>query len=269
MNRARRARLLTGAGRVVGLLGRTLDARVARTATAGVAGGRFSPGQPAIRWGSRAFGALRLRPRRDGAGHWHGSLIAESYDALAHTFAAQVVGLEGVRLLLLGGGAGEEVLSRVTQVGELARAGLAEAAYALESVGGPRASVVELLHRLAGDFARNAGRECPVLVSGDPEQLPAQYRLMVLRGAEEVLDTIRRHVPAAAVEVTLDRDPVYCELVVHGRPGDPAENDTEVALVSRVALGLRGIRERVETVGGTVRVTPAGAGFAVRIRLPA
>jgi signal transduction histidine kinase len=239
MNRARRTRLLTGV---------------------------FSAGQPAI---LRAFGALRPRPRRDEAGHWRGRLIAESYDALAHAFSAQVVSLEGVRLLLLNGGADDEVLRRVTQVGELARSGLAEATYVLESAGGRRASVVELLHSLAGDFTRNAGRECPVLVSGDPEQLPAQYRLMVLRGAEEVLDNIRRHVPGASVRVTLDRDPVYCELVVYGGPGDPAGNDTEVALVSRVALGLMRIRERVETVGGTVRVAPAGPGFAVRIRLPA
>jgi signal transduction histidine kinase len=222
-----------------------------------------------------ALGLTRWFPSRvrlarlTGARQWERRLFLESYDALTHSLSAQVVCLEGARLLLLHNGAGEDALRQVSKAGELARAGLADLTYAMELAGSADASIRELLAWLAEDFTARTGARCPVTVVGDPEQLPGEHRLAVLRCAGETLRVIERCVPGADAEIAVLRDPAHCELTVSAtfdpRAGIGAQASSLLAVTNRLVR----MRERVALVGGLATVAPSGRGFALRIGFPA
>jgi signal transduction histidine kinase len=92
------------------------------------------------------------------------------------------------------------------------------------------------------------------------ERLTAAFRIF-----QEALTNVARHAQASAVEVTLNVHAGELHLEVHdnGR-GIPPE-----ALSGKGALGLVGMRERAQSVGGQLDIRSApGEGTIVHLRLP-
>ena len=112
---------------------------------------------------------------------------------------------------------------------------------------------------------RAAGLPVSLRVDGDAAAAPAGVGLCAYRIAQEALTNVLRHGgPGATVSVTLHCGAGGIELTVrdtgHGIGGEPDE---------RQGNGLRGMRERVEMLGGTVTVGDApDGGFQVRAELP-
>ncbi|MEV7323434.1 histidine kinase [Streptomyces sp. NPDC093970] len=97
-----------------------------------------------------------------------------------------------------------------------------------------------------------------------PEGLPRPVQLTVYRTVQEALTNARRHAPGARVRVTVrpDADGVRCD--VENEPADPPGEASWGA-----GLGLVGMRERVEALGGRLRAgTTAGGGYLVSATLP-
>ncbi|TDD76144.1 sensor histidine kinase [Actinomadura darangshiensis] len=104
-------------------------------------------------------------------------------------------------------------------------------------------SLVEALRRMARDFDLPAD----LIVEGEPRPLDA-VEIVLLRVTQEALANVRKHSGAEKARVTLSYgDAVRLTVADDGRGFAPGE-------VER-GFGLRGMRGRVEQVGGTFTVT--------------
>ncbi|MFL6119114.1 sensor histidine kinase [Actinophytocola sp.] len=191
-------------------------------------------------------------------------LAREIHDILAHSLSAQVVHLEGTRMLLERDGDRAVALARVEQAGAMARAGLEETKRAVAALRGESAPLVDELGLLAEQFRETTGNRCVVEVSGDPSTLSPEARLAVVRTAQEALTNVHKHAPMASVTVALRCPPGRCELDVSdtgGRPGALSKAGN--------GYGLVGMRERAELLGGELTAGPSETGFRVSLTVPA
>jgi len=186
-------------------------------------------------------------------------LAREIHDILAHSLSAQVVHLEGARLLLEQGGDRDMILDRVVRAGDLARAGLADSKRAVSALRGDQTPLVEQLELLAGQFRSTTGRSCEVTVAGDAGRLAPEAWLAVVRTAQEALTNAHKHASGADVELTLEYEPSLVKLTV-------TDNGTEQGAGD--GMGLAGMRERAVLLGGTLFAGREGPGWTVRMELP-
>jgi signal transduction histidine kinase len=113
--------------------------------------------------------------------------------------------------------------------------------------------------------ARRAGLPIRVDVTGDPRDLPAPVGRAAYRIIQEALTNVRRHAgPKATASVRLGyHQGEFTVRVDDDGPGSPAADG------SGTGVGLRGMRERVAALGGSLEAGPAdGGGFRVHARLP-
>lgn len=191
-------------------------------------------------------------------------LAREIHDVLAHSLAAQVVHLEGTRLLLERDGDAAVALARVEQAGTMARAGLEETKRAVAALRGEATPLAEELTGLAEQFRVTTGNPCVVEVSGDASVLPPETRLAVVRTAQEALTNVHKHAPDASVRVVLLCVGDRCELEVSDTGGQPGTLSS-----AGNGFGLVGMRERAELLGGELTAGPSGTGFRVLLKVPA
>ncbi|MES9542765.1 histidine kinase [Actinomadura sp. NPDC000600] len=108
-----------------------------------------------------------------------------------------------------------------------------------------------------------AGVKIRTEVEGEPRPLPAEADLAAFRIVQEALTNVTRHSGAtsAAVRIRYGADHVVLSVEDDGTPGSsPPSAD---------GSGIRGMRDRAETLGGTLDAGPApNGGFTVRARLP-
>jgi signal transduction histidine kinase len=102
----------------------------------------------------------------------------------------------------------------------------------------------------------------------EPEPTGPQ-RIATYRATQEALTNSARHSGAAEQWVSLRQEDGHCVLVIEdrGRGFDPA--DTEGRTERRARLGLQGMKERIELLGGSLEVdTRAGVGTRLIARFP-
>ncbi len=114
------------------------------------------------------------------------------------------------------------------------------------------------------DDSREAGLEVTLTRCGTPRALDPTVGRTAYRVVQEALTNAGKHAPGGAVAVTLDlREAEIAVTVTNRAPTRPP-----TALPSG-RLGLIGLRERVRTVGGTLRAEPRlDGGFRVEAVLP-
>jgi signal transduction histidine kinase len=126
----------------------------------------------------------------------------------------------------------------------------------------PRPSVPlsDQLRTLAAESA-SGGLPTTVDVDGGERWLPDDVQGALYRAAQEGLTNVRKHASAQAAKVSLAylEDSVSLEIVDDGRGLGPGSG-----------FGLVGIRERVESLGGSLTIESSpGAGVRVRVDVPA
>ena len=128
--------------------------------------------------------------------------------------------------------------------------------------------LAEAANWLVGDFASRSGVQCEVRMSGDGELEGADKSVAtaIYRALQESLTNIARHAGArqAWVSVGVENGEIWFEVEDDGRGIAPAD------LAKTRSLGLKGMRERVTYLGGSIEVARAPrGGTRVRGRLPA
>ncbi|HVS53987.1 MAG TPA: histidine kinase [Opitutaceae bacterium] len=127
-----------------------------------------------------------------------------------------------------------------------------------------RPPLAALLQQLAADAV-----PAPALrIEGAPRPLVPAVEHALYRAAQEGLTNVRKHAAATHAALTLDfRDParVRLTLVDDGRGASPSAASTDGG-----GYGLRGLRERLALLGGTLAATnrPEG-GFTLSVEVPA
>lgn len=164
------------------------------------------------------------------------------------------------------------VLDRLRRIEDTARDNLAEAR-SLVAVSAPpgleedglRATVARLATRFAGETGVDADTEFDPDPDGLDSLSPA-VRVVVVRAVQESLANVRKHARATSVVVALHRRrPDRLALTV---------TDDGVGMTAGTgsvdgSYGLRGLRDRVELVGGTVDVDSApGRGTTLSLTIP-
>lgn len=100
-------------------------------------------------------------------------------------------------------------------------------------------------------------------------RLTKEMELAIFRMVQECLTNIHRHSGGAAAAVRLRREDhhVMVEVQDEGK-GIPLEKQVQLRSSGRTGVGLRGMRERLGQLGGTLDIQSHGAGTAVIAVLP-
>lgn len=122
------------------------------------------------------------------------------------------------------------------------------------------------IERLCDDFGERVDLLIACDLSVPDGGLSPALESVCYRVAQEALTNAARHADASELRVTLRVEPerIYLEVRDNGRGFVPGEREGKVG-----GRGLVGMRERVELLGGALRIdTAPGAGTAVRVELP-
>lgn len=193
-------------------------------------------------------------------------IARELHDVIGHTLTVSLLHVQSARLAVEHDPAdaaralaeaerlGRECLAEVrTTVGMLREDDAADRTAPLPGASGLPALVEQF---------RSAGADVTLTVEGDTAGLPATTGLAVYRIAQEALTNAAKHAPGAPTEIRLRVSPGEVTLTADSRTV-PVKGASAGA-----GLGVIGMRERAESVGGSCEAGPGGRGWLVRARLP-
>ncbi|MBI2976563.1 MAG: sensor histidine kinase [Chloroflexi bacterium] len=126
-------------------------------------------------------------------------------------------------------------------------------------------SPAEVAERAVGDYQHKTGQTIALRVSAVPDEAPLPVKITLYRLLQESLANGLRHGGGVGqrVEIGGEDDQLVVEVADSGPGFDPQ------SVTSNGRLGLAGMRERVESLGGTFEIESAPThGTAVRARLP-
>ncbi|WP_203971434.1 sensor histidine kinase [Planotetraspora silvatica] len=244
------------------------------TALAGLAVGTLEEGK-GLSWDVIAIGgviyllayvrrttlAARAAEDREAVLAERARIARDIHDILAHSLSAQIVHLEGARLLLRADRS-DEALERVELARDMAKQGLEETRRAITALREDMPPLVDAVSTLTGEFETATGVGCELTMAGDRRRLDPEAELAIIRTTQEALTNVRRHAPGVAPGVRLIFGPETCSLEVTNElaasPGTPGSG-----------YGLVGMRERAELLGGHLEAGERDGVFRVRLEVPA
>jgi len=119
--------------------------------------------------------------------------------------------------------------------------------------------LVASVRQLVQESAERAKFEARLKVVGEEVRLPANVELAVFRIAQEALHNVERHANATRVVVTLDFTAQGVKLrVADNGTGFALPFDSDLAATGK--LGLLGMRERAESLGGRLEIRSSTEG---------
>lgn len=199
--------------------------------------------------------------RREGVLAERERLSHEIHDTLAQGFTSLVM-LSRVATRALDAGDAGLARDRMTAAETVARENLAEARALVAALTPPplaESALPEALERIVSRFGHESEIAASYEVRGDARALPAQQEVVLLRAAQEALSNVARHSGARAVQVRLGFEPQRTALVVADDGCGPGPDG------HGGGFGLRGMRARLDEVGGILAVEAReGGGTTVR-----
>ena len=188
-------------------------------------------------------------------------IARDIHDGLGHYLTVVHVQLEAAQALLARDpNAAREALRKAQ---ELTREGLTEVRRSVALVRGssPQQQLVAAIGKLADECSAD-GIETAVKLSGNPRPLAEPVEITLYRAAQEALTNVRRHARASHLSIELafaPSDGIRLRVQDDGVGADGVSQ----------GFGLIGLRERAESVGGTMAVrSTRGRGFTLELELP-
>jgi signal transduction histidine kinase len=130
--------------------------------------------------------------------------------------------------------------------------------------------VIPALHSFMKGFTKRTGIHIrfTACTSGRIEQLDTVTRTVLYRVAQEALTNVGRHAHASRVDVSLQKLPRAVGLTIQDN-GRSFQVERVLHAKRNKRLGLLGMRERVEMIGGSLRIESApGQGTTIRAEIP-
>jgi PAS domain S-box-containing protein len=118
-------------------------------------------------------------------------------------------------------------------------------------------------------FGQRSGIDVRLAVAEDFDRLPQDFETALFRCVQESLINVHRHARSATAEVRVLRaeNRVVVEIQDRGR-GMPRESGVAAGDRVHLGVGIAGMRERVQQLGGTLEITSGSGGTTVRAILP-
>jgi signal transduction histidine kinase len=202
-------------------------------------------------------------------------LAREIHDTLAQGFVSIVLQLQAAESELPAGA--EAARGHLERARRTARDNLAEArrlVWDLRPAPLRAASLGDALGRLADRLAEETGIAASATVTGTPRPLSADAEVTLLRVTQEALANVARHAGAGRVALTLSYMDGEAALDVRDdgvgfAPGSRQGGAGPGGVGGNGGLGLPGMRERVEALGGRLAVESApGRGTTIAVTVP-
>jgi len=127
--------------------------------------------------------------------------------------------------------------------------------------------LVPALRKYLSDYEETWHIHGRMRVSGTVRRLPIAHETVVFRVVQEALNNVRKHAETDAVRINLNfgKD----QLVVTVRDAGRGFDVREIRGAPGHNLGLIGMRERVQSIGGQVHIQSSlGAGTRITFRVP-
>ncbi len=124
------------------------------------------------------------------------------------------------------------------------------------------ASLAEILERSVQAHKQRTGSAVDLSMSTPPDRLSPSAKICIYRFVQEALNNAYRHGGGVGQRVvqTMDGERVWIEVADNGPGFDPGD-------VKPTSLGLAGLRERIESLGGAFEVSSSAPGTIVRMSL--
>jgi signal transduction histidine kinase len=193
-------------------------------------------------------------------------LARELHDNLGHALSTLAVQLEAIQRLMAVDPT--QARAQIDEMKNLARAcmeGLRRALSGLRTPGLGNQLLTEAIPALVKETSQRCGLAIDCRIANEAGHLPPKLAEGIWRVTHEALANAERHAQATNVNVSLqgaEKELVLC--ISDNGVGFP-----EAAEQRPGHFGLRGLRERVEGLGGTLTLSPAGQpGAQVEARWP-
>jgi signal transduction histidine kinase len=195
-------------------------------------------------------------------------IAREVHDVIAHSLSITLLHVTGARRGLQQDrdiDDAVEALEQAEQLGRQAMADIRRTVGLLDSAGPLRIApepTVDDISDLVDDFAR-AGLQIDFGVDGPFDRVSAAVGLALYRITQESLANIAKHSPDSHSTVSLAISRTAATLTVANR--------LPVAVAAAAASegrGVRGMRQRVQLLGGTIGIGPSEDGWQVRAVVP-
>jgi signal transduction histidine kinase len=192
-------------------------------------------------------------------------IARELHDIVAHHLAVIVVQAGAGRLA--GPENGESAAARFATIRQSDDQALAEMSRPVDIIHADSGATGHGQDRLRTLFERAEAGGLHLEVSPLPAdiRLPPELEEEALRVVREGLTNAIKHAPGARVQVRLASTGDWLEIEVRDHGGGAPSRLAE----SGSGLGLTGMRERVEALGGDLEAGPYGGGWRLHARLPA
>lgn len=192
-------------------------------------------------------------------------LARDLHDSLGHALAVIAVQLEAIqRLYKVDPQRGSEHMDELKALTRRSMEDLRRSLDGLRASGLSDRELTEALQTLGVETGQRAGLTVECYIAPQANQLTPALAETVWRVAQESLANVEKHAHARHVEVRLDLEPATVIL----RVKDDGAGLPFAAENQRGHYGVRGMRERVESLGGTLTVNSAETGTQVEARLP-
>jgi signal transduction histidine kinase len=191
-------------------------------------------------------------------------LAREVHDSVGHRLTVAVVQLEGAKRLIPSDPA--RAAGMVEAMREEMKEGLAELRRTVSALreGGERPTLAVALAQLARDFQERTGLVVHLSLPPVEPPLPESHRQALYRVAQESLTNVQRHAAARQSWLSLAVGDGEVELTVADDGRGWGDTPGRAG-----GFGLRGMRERVGELGGTICLAERpGHGAEVRARVP-
>ena len=194
-------------------------------------------------------------------------IAREVHDVIAHSLSITLLHITGARRGLQQDRDVDDAVEALEQAEHLGRQAMADIRRTVGLLDGapmrmaPEPTVGDIT-TMVDDFVR-AGLKVELHIDGTFDGVSAAVGLALYRITQESLANIAKHAPESQSTVTLTISSAAATLAVSNRL--PV---TVVATTSSEGRGVRGMRQRVHLLGGTIDVGPSDEGWLVRADIP-
>lgn len=195
-------------------------------------------------------------------------IAREIHDVLAHSLGALGVQIQAARAVLTDQDDRERALELLERAQRMAAEGLTETRRAVHALRSDTPPLPEVLAELAAEHERRHGAAVTLQVNGTPRPLTADVNLALTRTAQETLVNSAKHAPRAPIDLRLDYDDEHTALTTTNSLAD-AGRATDAGFESvNGGYGLKGVRERLLLLGGTLTAGPESHEWVVTAHVP-
>jgi len=193
-------------------------------------------------------------------------LARDLHDSLGHSLVTLTVQLEAAERIM--GNEPARAGALLAEMQTLTRASMEDLRHSLANLratGLRDRSLIEALRNLCADSRQRSGASVECDLADGANHLPPRVAEVIWRLAQEGLTNVEKHSQARRVQVNLKAQPKEVLLQVRDDGiGLPPGAEGKLG-----HYGLRGLRERVEGIGGTLTLTtPDGKGAMIEARTP-